>query len=67
MAHCRAEQAAKLGRWHLAVMNYHCCLEAAERREDVQATQFFALRLAECYAVMGLAERALAFQGLAGG
>lgn len=66
MSHCRAEHAAQAAQFHLAVMHYRECLEAAERREDSQATEFFALKLAECYAQMGLRDKAEHFRALAG-
>lgn len=53
MNHCRAELAAKEARYHLAALHYRTCLEAAEVRQDAQATRFFALRLGECYEAMG--------------
>lgn len=65
MCHCRAEQAARLGQYHLAARQYRTCLEAAERREDTQAIQFFALKLAECYGQMGFHDKAAAFTALA--
>ena len=65
MAHCRAEHAAGSRQYHLAVMHYRTCLEVAERREDCRAMQFFALRLAECYEMMGLRAKAHAFRHLA--
>lgn len=66
MSHCRAEHAARGGQLHLAVMYYRACLEGAEVREDPQATEFFALRLAQCYAEMGLSDKAAHFRALAG-
>lgn len=66
MSHCRAEHAAQSAQYHLAVLHYRECLEAAERREDPQATEFFALKLAHCYAQMGLREKAAHFHALAG-
>lgn len=66
MSHCRAEHAAQAAQYHLAVMHYRECLEAAERREDSRATEFFALKLAECYGAMGLGEKASHFHALAG-
>ena len=66
MSHCRAEHAASGAQYHLAVMHYRACLEAAERREDCQAVEFFALKLAACYEQMGLAEKARHFRALAG-
>ncbi|RJF72264.1 MULTISPECIES: hypothetical protein [Deinococcus] len=65
MTHCRAEQAARLAQYHLAVMHYRTCLEVAELRQDAQATQFFALKLADCYERMGLRHKAQGFQTLA--
>ncbi|WP_261664554.1 hypothetical protein [Deinococcus sp. Marseille-Q6407] len=65
LSHCRAERAAQEARYHLAVMHYRSCLETAERREDCQAVQFFALRLAECYEQMNLNAKARAFRDLA--
>lgn len=65
MTHCRAEQAATLAQYHLATLHYRTCLEVAERREDAQAVQFFALKLAGCYETMGLREKALHFRALA--
>ena len=65
VAHCRAERAAQGGQYHLAVLHYRDCLEAAERREDCQAMRFFALRLGDCYAHMGFAEKAQQFHSLA--
>ncbi|BDP43195.1 hypothetical protein DAETH_31640 [Deinococcus aetherius] len=65
MSHCRAEHAAEGAQYHLAVMHYRVCLEAAERREDCRATQFFALKLAACYDEMGLTEKAAGFRALA--
>lgn len=65
ICHCRAEQAALQAHYHLAVQQYLRCLEAAELRQDVQATQFFALRLADCYEQMNLEHKAQAFRGLA--
>ncbi|MFC4639921.1 hypothetical protein [Deinococcus hohokamensis] len=64
MSHCRAQHAAAQAQYHLAVRHYRECLEAAERREDCQAMEFFALRLAECYALMGFGEKARHFQAL---
>lgn len=64
MTHCRAEQAAEGAQFHLAVMHYRSCLEAAERREDCQAVRFFALRLGDCYRRMGLADKAAQFDAL---
>ncbi|GHF39097.1 hypothetical protein HNQ07_001786 [Deinococcus metalli] len=66
MSHCRAEHAAKAAQYHLAVLHYRECLESAEQREDIRATQFFALRLAECYGAMNLREKAAHFHALAG-
>ncbi|SEJ58069.1 hypothetical protein SAMN04488058_11129 [Deinococcus reticulitermitis] len=67
MAHCRAEHAAREAQYHIAVYHYRLCLETAERREDQQATEFFALRLAECYARMGMRDKATSFLALASG
>lgn len=67
MTHCRAEQAARLAQYHLAVLHYRTCLEVAELRQDGQAMQFFALKLADCYEHMGLREKARSFQALANG
>lgn len=64
VAHCRAEHAANGEQYHLAVMHYRTCLEAAERREDCQAVRFFALRLADCYDSMGLSHKAAEFRAL---
>ena len=64
VAHCRAEYAANGEQYHLAVLHYRTCLEAAERREDCQAVRFFALRLADCYEVMGFADKAEEFRAL---
>ena len=61
MSHCRAEHAAAEAQYHLAVLHYRECLETAERREDVQAVEFFALKLAECYEQMGLLDKARQF------
>lgn len=44
---------------------YHRCLEAAERRQDAQATCYFAGRLAECYHQMKLPQKAAHFGALA--
>jgi hypothetical protein len=66
MSHCRAEHAAQAAQYHLAVLHYRECLECAEQREDIRATQFFAARLAECYAAMNLREKADHFHALAG-
>lgn len=66
MSHCRAEHAASGAQYHLAVLHYRECLEAAERREDCRAVEFFALKLAACYEQMGLAEKAGHFRALAG-
>ena len=65
MSHCRAEHAASGEQYHLAVMHYRACLEAAERREDCRAVEFFALKLAACYEQMGLGEKAAQFRALA--
>lgn len=65
MTHCRAEQAAGQQQYHLAVLHYRSCLEAAEYRQDERATQFFALKLADCYEVMGLLHKAANFRALA--
>ena len=65
MSHCRAEHAAAGAQYHLAVLHYRECLEAAERREDCRAVEFFALKLAECYDAMGLLEKARHFRALA--
>ena len=65
MSHCRAEQAVRTAQYHLAVLHYRCCLEAAENREDCQAIRFFALKLASCYEQMHLREKALQFRALA--
>lgn len=67
MAHCRAEHAAREAQYHVAVYHYRLCLETAECREDRQATEFFALRLAECYGRMGMPGKAAAFHALASG
>ena len=67
MTHCRAEQAANLAQYHLAVAHYRTCLEEAELRQDAQAMQFFALKLADCYEHMGLREKARGFHALANG
>lgn len=64
MTHCRAEQAANLAQYHLATLHYRTCLEVAELREDAQAVQFFALKLADCYEFMGLREKAVNFRAL---
>lgn len=66
MSHCRAEHAASTAQYHLAVLHYRDCLEAAERREDCRAVEFFALKLAGCYACMGLHDKAAQFHALAG-
>lgn len=65
LEHCRAESSFGSGQYHLAMKHYRVCLELAERREDVQATQFFALKLAQCYASMDLREKAAQFRHLA--
>jgi hypothetical protein len=65
LCHCRAETAAAAGSLHVAVQHYRACLEAAERREDARAMQFFALKLGECYDRMGLSEKAANFKALA--
>lgn len=65
VAHCRAEHAANGEQYHLAVLHYRTCLEAAERREDCQAVRFFALRLADCYESMNLTHKAGEFRALA--
>lgn len=65
MTHCRAEQAAKTAQYHVAAQHYRTCLEVAEIRQDAQATQFFALQLADCYEYMGLPEKAQHFRALA--
>lgn len=65
MTHCRAEQAARLAQYHLAVAHYYTCLEVAEVRQDAQAMQFFALKLADCYEHMGLRDKARSFHALA--
>ncbi|PTA68828.1 hypothetical protein [Deinococcus arcticus] len=66
MSHCRAEHAAGSAQYHLAVLHYRTCLEAAERREDCRAVEFFALKLAGCYERMGLTQKAASFRALAG-
>lgn len=66
LSHCRAEQSAQRGQFHLAALHYRGCLEMAERRNDCRAVQFFALRLAECYDQMNLSCKAGAFRDLAG-
>ncbi|GGN37110.1 MULTISPECIES: hypothetical protein [Deinococcus] len=66
MSHCRAEHAAREAQYHLAVLHYRTCLEAAERREDCRAVEFFALKLAGCYDQMGLNAKAASFRALAG-
>lgn len=65
MFHCRAECAVEGEQYHLAVMHYRTCLEAAERREDAQAMRFFAMKLSECYAQMGLCDKSQQFRLLA--
>ncbi|AFZ67534.1 hypothetical protein [Deinococcus peraridilitoris] len=65
LCHCRAEAAASEGSLHVAVQMYRACLEAAERREDEQAIQFFASKLSVCYERMGLGEKASSFKALA--
>ena len=65
MFHCRAASAVQGAQYHLAVMHYRTCLESAERREDAQAMRFFALKLSECYAQMGLRDKAMQFRLLA--
>jgi len=65
LCHCRAERAAHDGSLHVAVQQYRQCLEAAERREDLQAIHFFALKLGDCYERMGLREKAANFKALA--
>ena len=65
ISHCRAEQAAKDRMYHLAVMHYRDCLDAAERRQDARATEFFALQLARCYEHMQLRDKAAQFRALA--
>ena len=65
LCHCRAQLAATEGSLHVAVQHYRACLEAAERREDAQAMQFFALKLGECYERMGLRDKAVSFKALA--
>ncbi|WP_291423668.1 hypothetical protein [Deinococcus sp.] len=65
ISHCRAEHAAKQSQYHVAVLHYRCCLEAAECRQDHKATQFFALKLADCYEHMGLLGKAGTFRALA--
>jgi len=62
--HSRAEHAASSKQFHLAVMHYRTCLEAAELREDCQAAQFFSLQLAICYENMGFIDKALNFRAL---
>lgn len=66
MTHCRAEHAAASAQYHLAVLHYRTCLEAAETRQDERATQFFALKLADCYDQMGFGAKAASFRALAG-
>ena len=65
LCHCRAERAASEGALHVAAMHYRACLEAAERREDCQAMQFFAHKLGEVYDRMGLGDKADSFKALA--
>lgn len=65
LVHCRAQQAARENKYHIAVMHYRTCLECAEVREDVRATQFFALQLAQCYEAMGLSCKAACFSAMA--
>lgn len=65
MTHCRAEHAAKEAQYHLAVLHYRACFEAAEYRQDIRAMQFFALRLADCYDLMHFAAKAAGFRALA--
>ncbi|WP_084048031.1 hypothetical protein [Deinococcus hopiensis] len=65
MSHCRAEHAALGAQYHLAVLHYRECLEAAERREDIRAIEFFALKLAGCYEKMGFHDKAAQFRALA--
>lgn len=67
MFHCRAARALEGAQYHLAVMHYRTCLESAERREDIQAMRFFALKLSECYAQMGLRDKASQFRLMADG
>lgn len=56
--HLRAQCAEIAGDWHIAVQAYLCCLEAAERAHDLQATCFFASRLANSYRAMGFSKKA---------
>ncbi len=63
--HCRAEHAAKSDQYHLAVLHYRTCLESAECRQDCQAIEFFALKLASCYEMMGFHKKAEQFVNLA--
>lgn len=62
--HCRAETCFGAEQYHLAVKHYRTCLELAERREDIQATRFFALKLASCYRAMRLDDKARGFEAL---
>ena len=64
MSHCRAQHAAEQAQYHLAVRYYRECLEAAERREDCRAMEFFALRLCECYESMGMLDKARHFRAM---
>ncbi|GAA5501465.1 hypothetical protein Dxin01_01197 [Deinococcus xinjiangensis] len=65
MTHCRAEHAAGEAQYHLAVLYYRACFEAAEYRQDPRAMQFFALKLADCYEEMHLWKKAEDFRALA--
>ena len=48
-AHLRAVLAECACDWHLAIRDYLGCLEAAQRADDLRATQFFAAKLVTAY------------------
>ncbi len=64
LAHLKAQRAREAGRWHVAVQQYRCCLEQAERCCDPRCTSFFARQLSECYRQLGLLEKAAHFHAL---
>ncbi|MBC7647090.1 MAG: hypothetical protein H7095_08245 [Pseudopedobacter sp.] len=65
LAHLRAQEAVKCAAWHVATMQFLCCLELTEKRGDAACFSFFALRLHECYAKMGLLEKAKIYRQMA--
>lgn len=65
LAHLRATTALDKAWYHVAVQNFLLCFEAASGAGDDRAANFFAARLAHCYRLMGLEDKARGYESLA--